>query len=192
MIQNQNDNGLRVVTSNTGYVLFIENDPTMRQLLATFFEENNMPACAMARGHELNRHFASSNLNLIILDLHASQSDGLVLLRDIRSRSDVPIIVTTSAPCDETDRVVALELGADDFVTKPFGPSELLARARAVLRRHKIGEVTRARNPERGGFRFGGWQLDRRIRGLLDPRGNPVSLTKGEYVLLIAFLEAPQ
>jgi DNA-binding response OmpR family regulator len=192
LIQNQNDNGVHVVVSNTDYVLFIENDQATRLSLAGYFEEHNVPAFAITGLHELNRHFANSNLSLIILDLRAGEDDGLALLRDIRSRSDVPIIVTAGGRCDEIDRVVALELGADDFVTKPFSLRELLARARAVLRRQKIGQAARARDPERGGFRFGGWQLDRRTRRLLDPKDNPVQLTKGEYALLVAFLEAPR
>ncbi|WP_424628652.1 winged helix-turn-helix domain-containing protein [Bradyrhizobium sp. SYSU BS000235] len=191
-IQNQNGNDVHVVVSNTGYVLFIENDPVTRLSLIGYFEEHNVPACAITGQRELNRHFANSNLSLIILDLCAGEDDGLALLRDIRSRSDVPIIITAGGRCDEIDRVVALELGADDYVTKPISSRELLARARAVLRRQKIGETTRARDPERGGFRFSGWHLDRRTRRFLDPKGNLVPLTKGEYALLVAFLEAPQ
>jgi two-component system OmpR family response regulator len=181
-----------VFAGSAGHVLFIEDDPAMRRLVASFFEEHNMPVCTVAGRHELGRHFAVSDPSLIILDLRLDQSDGLALLREIRSRSDVPIIITTGDRCDEIDRVVALELGADDYVTKPFSLRELLARVRAVLRRQEIGRAARARDPERGGFRFGGWQLERRARRLLDPRGDPVLLTKGEYVLLNAFLEAAQ
>ena len=92
---------------------------------------------------------------MVILDLRLGQEDGLVLLREIRSRSDVPIIVTTGDRRDEIDRVVALELGADGYVTKPFSLRELLARVRAVLRRQTLGQAARVRDPERGGFRFG-------------------------------------
>jgi len=92
--------------------------------------------------------------------------------------------------------VVGLELGADDYVTKPFSLRELLARARAVLRRRaasaQVSEPEKGREPERGRCRFGGWQLDRRLRRLTDAESRPVSLTKGEYALLVAFLDAPQ
>jgi two-component system OmpR family response regulator len=124
--------------------------------------------------------------NLVILDLRLGQQDGLDLLREIRSRSDVPVIITTG------DRVVGLELGADDYVIKPFGLRELLARIRAVLRGREAGQAAVQRDQDKGRCRFGGWQLDRRIRRLTDSNGIPVALTKGEYALLTAFLDAPQ
>jgi DNA-binding response OmpR family regulator len=129
---------------------------------------------------------------MVILDLGFGQYDGLNLLRDIRARSDVPAIIVTGHRCDEIDRVVALELGADDYLTKPFGLRELLARIRAVLRRLETGRSVSQRDSEQGRCRFGGWQLDRRARRLTDSAGAPVALTKGEYALLVAFLEAPQ
>ncbi len=157
-----------------------------RQSVANFFEKHNIPVCAVAGGHECDRYFVGGSPSLVIFDLHPGRGDGLASLREIRSRSDVPIIVTGSDQCNENDRIVALELGADDYVTKPFNPMELLARARAVLRRQTPRQAARARDPKRGGFYFGGWRLERRARRLLDPKGNTVSLTKGEFVLLIA------
>jgi two-component system, OmpR family, response regulator len=138
------------------------------------------------------RHFAEREPHLVILDLRLGQDDGLDLLRDIRSRSDVPVIISTGDRRDEIDRVVGLELGADDYLTKPFSLRELLARVRAVLRRWETRFAVSQRDPERGRCRFGGWQLDRRTRRLTDPEGALVALTKGEYALLIAFLDAPQ
>jgi len=139
------------------------------------------------------RYFTASEPDLVILDLRLGHEDGFDLLREIRSRSDVPIIITTGDRRDEIDRVVGLELGADDYVTKPFSLRELLARIRAVLRRQEAGRTALQRDdPERGRYKFGGWQLDRRTRRLADPNGTEVALTKGEYALLTAFLDAPQ
>jgi two-component system, OmpR family, response regulator len=112
--------------------------------------------------------------------------------REIRAHSDVPIIIVTGHRLDESDHAVSFELGADDYIVKPFGLRELLARVRAVLRRQEMGRVARTRDPKRGGYRFGGWQLERRARRLVDPNGAQVSLSKSEYALLLAFLEAPQ
>ena len=100
----------------------------------------------------------------MILDLRLGQEDGFDLLREIRSSSDVPIIITTGDRPDEIDRVVGLELGADDYVTKPFSLRELLARIRAVLRRQEAGRAASSRDTERGRYKFGGWQLERRTR----------------------------
>jgi len=111
---------------------------------------------------------------------------------EIRSHSDVPVIITTGHRLDEIDRIVGLELGVDDYIVKPFSLRELLARLRAVLRRQEMERVARTRDPERGGYRFEGWQLERRGRRLFDPNATPIALSKGEYALLLAFLEAPQ
>lgn len=150
-----------------------------------------MPASAAAGRNELARQLQDEP-SLIILDLRLGQDDGLDLLREIRSNSDVPVIITTGHRLDEIDRVVGLELGADDYVTKPFGLRELLARVRAVLRRHELGRLARSRETQRGGYKFGRWVLERQSRRLLTADGAQVTLTKGEYSLLVAFLEAPQ
>jgi len=137
-------------------------------------------------------HLAGAEVNLVILDLRLGLEDGLDLLRKVRLSSEVPVIIITGHRLDEIDRVVGLELGADDYLTKPFNLRELLARVRAILRRFDVGRAAPPRDPERGRFRFSGWQLDRKSRQLTDPSGAPVALTKGEYAMLLAFLEAPQ
>jgi two-component system OmpR family response regulator len=104
----------------------------------------------------------------------------------------VPVIVITGHRRDEIDRVVGLELGADDYVTKPFNLRELLARVRAIIRRLDRTRASPSRDLERGGYRFSGWRLNLRTRKLTDPNGADITLTKGEYALLVAFLDAPQ
>jgi DNA-binding response OmpR family regulator len=164
----------------------------MRHLVMTYLEEHEFRAISAAGRDEVAGLLARSPPDLVILDLRLGQDDGLDLLRDIRLHSDIPIIITTGHRRDEIDRVVGLELGADDYITKPFGLRELLARIRAVLRRREAGKSAAQREVERGRCRFGGWQLDRRNRRLTNSTGEPVALTKGEYSLLIAFLDAPQ
>ena len=178
--------------SETGHIIVVDDDPSLRQMVTRYLEDHNIPAKSVSNRIGLNREFEGTHPSLIILDLRLGQDDGLDLLREIRSRSDVPIIITTGHRPEEIDRIVGLELGADDYIVKPFSLRELLARVRAVLRRQEIGRAARARDPERGGYRFEGWQLERRGRRLVDRNGTPVPLSKGEYGLLLALLEAPQ
>jgi two-component system, OmpR family, response regulator len=171
--------------------LVVEDDSTLRHLVTNYLEDHGIRAVSASGRDEVSRLLAGSEPDLVVLDLGLGQADGLDLLREIRAQSDVPIIITTGQRRDEIDRVVGLELGADDYVTKPFGLRELLARIRAVLRRRDTGHANAQRDIEKGRCRFGGWQLDRRNRRLTNSAGEPVALTKGEYALLIAFLDAP-
>src|SRR5215510_3561398 len=150
--------------------IVVEDDVTMRHLVMNYLEEHDIRAVAASRRDEVAALLLRGELDLVILDLRLGQEDGLDLLREIRTHSDVPIIITTGHRRDEIDRVVGLELGADDYITKPFGLRELLARIRAVLRRRETGQ-TAPRDPEKGRYRFGGWQLDRRSRRLTDSSG---------------------
>ena len=118
-----------------GHILVVDDDPATRRMVTSYLQEHYVSASSAADGRELSRHLAQSEPSLIILDLRLGEDDGLDLLRTIRSSSDVPVIITTGHRLDEVDRVVGLELGADDYVTKPFGLRELLARVRALLRR---------------------------------------------------------
>lgn len=175
-----------------GYVLVVDDDPVMRRMVREYFEKHGIPAREVACRHELSRHFVGASPCLIVLDVHLGEEDGFDILRELRSHSDVPVIIMTGRRCDEIDKVVGLELGADDYIVKPCGLRELLARVRAVLRRQEFGRLARARHPERGGYRFNGWQLERRGRRLLNPAGELVTLTKSEFALLLAFLGSPQ
>jgi DNA-binding response OmpR family regulator len=173
-------------------VLVVDDDPALRRMIVNYFTENNIRTLTASGRDEMVRQLGSADVSLVILDLRLGQEDGLDLLRHVRSNSDVPVIIITGHRRDEIDRVVGLELGADDYLTKPFNLRELLARVRAVLRRFDTGRLAQARVPDRSRCRFSGWQLDRMTRRLTDPDGAPVTLTKGEYALLSAFLDAPQ
>ena len=173
-------------------VLVVEDDAALQRMIVNYFLENNIHTLVACGRQEMVNQLAGTEVNLVILDLRLGQEDGLDLLREVRSSSDVPIIIITGHRRDDIDRVVGLELGADDYLTKPFNLRELLARVRAVLRRFDMGRAVPARDPEHGRFRFGGWQLDCKTRRLTDPAGAAVIFTKGEYALLLAFLQAPQ
>jgi DNA-binding response OmpR family regulator len=172
-------------------ILVVDDDTELRRMLVNYLEQQNLRVLSAGGREEMTRQFAVREPNLVLLDLKLDKDDGLDLLREIRSNSDVPVIIMTGHRRDEIDRVVGLELGADDYVTKPFGLRELLARVRAILRRHDAGRLGAERETAAGGFTFEGWHLDRRHRRLLNPDGVQVPLTKGEYALLVAFLMAP-
>jgi two-component system, OmpR family, response regulator len=172
-------------------ILVVDDDAELRRMLVNYLEGQSMRVLSASNREEMSRQFAAREPNLVLLDLRLDKDDGLDVLRDIRSRSDVPVIIMTGHRRDEIDRVVGLELGADDYVTKPFGLRELLARVRAVLRRHDFGRAASEHEPASGGFRFEDWELDLRAHRLLNPEGATVPLTKGEYALLVAFLNAP-
>ena len=173
-------------------VLVVDDDPSMQHMLVNYLEQHNMRVLTAAHRQDMARQLARAEPSMVILDLHLGQDDGFDVLRELRARSDVPVIITTGHRRDEIDRVVGLELGADDYLIKPFGLHELLARIRAVLRRQELGRIASRRDADQGRNCFAGWVLDRRARRLTNPNGTPVALTKGEYTLLIAFLDAPQ
>ena len=186
------DPGLRGSVERQVCVLVVEDDPALQRMILNYFVENNIRTLVASNGQEMVGYLAGAEVNLVILDLRLGLEDGLDLLRKVRLSSEVPVIIITGHRLDEIDRVVGLELGADDYLTKPFNLRELLARVRAILRRFDVGRAAPPRDPERGRFRFSGWQLDRKSRQLTDPAGAVVALTKGEYAMLLAFLEAPQ
>lgn len=173
-------------------IAVVDDDAAMRGLIVDYLSEHGMCAVSASNRAGLARELTTNALSMVILDLSLGQDDGLDLLRDLRTQSDVPVIIITGHRRDEIDRVVGLELGADDYVTKPFGLRELLARIRAVLRRRAAGPVATSADKGRTRAKFGDWQLDKRARRLINPQGELLALTKGEYALLVAFLEAPQ
>lgn len=173
-------------------VLVVDSDVDSQKMMARYLEEYDMRVARASNRQEAMHQIISGEPNLIMLNRRLGHEDGLDLLRQIRSRSNVPVIVTGNDEDNEIDRVFGLELGADDYVTKSCGVREIRARIRAILRRRESTCAAAKRNPEHGRYRFGGWQLDRRSRRLTSPDGQPVTLTKGEYTLLTAFLAAPQ
>lgn len=173
-----------------GRVLVIDDDAGMRQVIVSYLVENHCPAVGAIGNEDILQEVTSGRYGLVVLDVHLGDRDGFDILRQIRTKSDIPVIMITGERQDEIDRIVGLELGADDYLTKPFNVRELLARARAILRRQEMGRLSIG-PVVRGGYRFNGWELRRKTRTLTDPLGADVPLTKSEYNLLVAFLAAP-
>lgn len=171
--------------------LVVDDDLSIQHLLTAYFGQHNIVTISAHGRQDVIRQFAAEEPDVVILDLQLGREDGLDLLREIRSQSDVPVVIMTGHRREEIDHVVGLELGADDYVNKPFGLRELVARIRAVVRRREARFPLPGEN-ERGRYRFGNWILDRRLRRLSGADGKPIGLTKGEYALLVAFLESPR
>lgn len=171
------------------HILIVDDDREIRDLLSRFLEKQGFRVTAAREAREARRVWPLGRYHLVILDLMLPGESGLDFARWLRSQSDVPIVMLT-AMGEETDRIVGLELGADDYVAKPFNPRELLARIRAVLRRAS-GEGAAPKDPPPKAVRFAGWTLEPARRRLLDPSGTEVSLTGGEYELLTVLVERP-
>lgn len=172
------------------HILVVEDDGEMRALIAKFLRQNGYRVTGVRDGREMWETLANATIDLVLLDIMLPGQSGLDLTRALRARMQVPIIMVT-ARGDETDRVLGLELGADDYIPKPFSRPELLARIRAVLRRAQtIGQ--RSSEAIGGRIQFAGWTLDTRRRELTAPDGVAVDLSGGEYDMLIAFCEHPQ
>jgi two-component system OmpR family response regulator len=171
------------------HILAVDDDPTMRGLIRDYLTSHGFRVSTAADGREVARIVDETNVDLVVLDLKLAEEDGLQLVNELRARSDLPIIVITGHWRDEVDRIVGLELGADDYLTKPFNLRELLARVRAVLRRAGTAPPVDSKTTR---YRFGGWELNLRTRRLTSPTGTPVGLTIGEFSLLTAFLQSPQ
>ena len=171
-------------------ILLVDDDPAMQRMIVSYLNDHNMNATAVSGRKSLMHTLAVREPDLVILDLHLGEDDGLDVLRELRAKSVVPVILITGNRREEVDRVVGLELGADDYVTKPFGLRELLARVRAALRRRTMDRLRPPKQRELL-FTFAGWRFDQRQRELTSPAGEQVTLTKSEFALLSAFVQAP-
>lgn len=173
---------------NEPHILFVDDDVEIRQLTSKFLRQSGFRVTPARDGREMREALKGTQIDLVVLDLMLPGTSGLDLCRELRASSSIPIIILT-ARGEETDRIVGLELGADDYLAKPCSPRELTARARAVLRRSMA-------EPNRGYdswcFSFAGWTLDTRKRELIDARKVVIDLSTSEYDLLLSFVEAPQ
>ena len=173
----------------TPHILVVDDDREIRDLLSKFLERQGMRVSAARDAREARKLWPLGRYHLVVLDLMMPGESGLDFARWLRAQGEVPIVMLT-AMGEETDRIVGLELGADDYVAKPFNPRELLARIRAVLRRAH-GEGATQKEPPPKAIRFAGWTLEPARRRLLDPQGAEIALTGGEYELLVVLLERP-
>jgi two-component system OmpR family response regulator len=170
--------------------LIVDDDADIRELLCGYLRRFNILAEAVRDGTQMRQALADGAFDVVVLDLMLPGEDGLTLCRELRAESNVPILMLT-ARCEPSDRILGLELGADDYIAKPFEPRELVARIQSVLRRTR-DEREPARSEERTTVRFDGWRLDSVQRQLEAPDGLLVPLSNAEFRLLWVFLERPR
>ena len=169
------------------HVLVVDDDAEIRKLLGEYLERNGFRVSLANDGRDMRRALEAGRPDLVVLDLMLPGDSGLALCRDLRAGSNLPVIMLT-ARADEVDRIVGLEMGADDYLAKPFSPRELLARIKSILRRTRGRPSGRA---DAHRLRFAGWTLDLAARQLVAPDGVIVALSGSEFRLLSVFLEHP-
>ncbi|MGV6872010.1 response regulator [Pseudochelatococcus sp. B33] len=175
--------------SETPHILIVEDDPDISALIARYLEKNGFRTSVAAHGRAMDRILADARIDLVVLDLMLPGEDGLSICRRMRAASAIPILMLT-ARSEEVDRIVGLEIGADDYLAKPFNPRELMARIRAVLRRSRPDDSIPG--DDASILTFEGWSVDPRQRHLTDPDGARVSLTGAEFDLLLALCTRSQ
>ncbi|MEG3166247.1 response regulator [Sphingomonas sp. PB2P19] len=187
------------MTAESARIIIVDDDPSLRELLTEFLVDRGLRAEAVESGETLRVRLSQRPCELIVLDMTIPGEDGLSVLRSLAQGPDAPGVIMFSALASEVDRIVALELGADDYVTKPSSPREILARIRSVLRRRGGRGVHPAANriateplTQVSTYAFAGWTLHVRMRELNAPNGETVRLTEGEFQLLNAFVSEPQ
>ncbi|MCD6680214.1 MAG: response regulator [Burkholderiaceae bacterium] len=174
-------------------ILVVDDEEGIRELLFAYLSGFGFDVAAVADGGEMRRHLAEHPVDLVLLDLGLPQEDGLVLARELRTRDDVPGIIIVTGRGEPVDRILGLELGADDYIPKPFDLRELVARVRSVLRRVRPESAASAppAPEQQQRFEFDGWHIDLAARSVVRPDGTPVALTTGEFDLLATFVRQP-
>jgi len=180
---------VRVPATSSTHVLVVDDDPGIRGVIGTYLGQNDIRVTGVPDGAAMHQVIGHEVVDLVVLDLKLQAEDGMTIARRLRDDSAIPIIMVTGR-MEEADRVMGLELGADDYLTKPFSLRELLARIRAVLRRRRP-EVQQGRPEGIRAYRFDGWELNLNTRRLKNHDGRTVPLTNGEFSLLVVLLGAP-
>jgi two-component system, OmpR family, response regulator len=175
------------------HILIVDDDREIRELLQSYLQKNGLRATAAADGRQMRTFLEANTVDLIVLDVMMPGDDGLVLCRELRAgrHKAIPILMLT-ARSDEMDRIIGLEMGADDYLAKPFAARELLARVKAVLRRTRMLPPNLQISEAGQVLAFGDWRLDTVGRHLLDRQGTAIALSGAEYRLLRVFIDHPQ
>lgn len=185
-----------MIENKTPHILVVDDDAGIRDLLGQFLQKHGFEVSLADGGDEMWQYFNKESIDLIILDIMMPGKDGVTLCKELRQTSHIPIIMLTAIG-EDVDRIIGLEMGADDYLSKPFNPRELLARIKAILRRSvhnqpQASEQQPASNTAVAStYKFSGWELNKLERRLSSPEEMEISLSSGEYTLLLALLDRP-
>jgi len=182
---------LNPLLPNGMHVLLVDDDPGIQEMIKDYLGDNDIRVTALSSGQGIGDVLSRGCIDLIILDRKLPGEDGMQIARRLREDSSIPILILTGLK-EEADRVMGLELGADDYLTKPFSPRELLARIRALMRRARTHEPISSELARIRYYRFSGWEVNVRLRSATLPNQERVDLTNAEFNLLAAFLASPQ
>lgn len=169
-------------------ILVVDDDAAIRNLLVDYLSQHAFHTSAVENSQQMRRHLTAEPADLVIVDMNLGQEDGLQIVRSLNSKSDVPIIIISGDRLSESDKVTGLEIGAKDYITKPFGLREFLARVRVALRERP----ERRPASQHQVYTFDNWRVSTKHRRLTDPSGAEIKVTTGEFNLLLAFLDAPR
>lgn len=168
------------------HILIVDDEKDIREPLANYLCNHGFRISTACEGKEADAIFATASLDLIILDIMMPGEDGLSICRRVQEKHQIPIILLTALG-EDTDRIVGLEVGADDYLTKPFNPRELLARIKSVIRRSQM--LPKRKKQQRGLVKFGKWQMDLSQKELIRSDDVVIRLSSGEHMLLVSFIE---
>lgn len=180
--------GKTLMSVKPSRILLVEDDPEIAEMVSALLSDQGFSASVAGSAVEMDRFMKEQAYDLIVLDIMLPGEDGLSICRRLRAQSTTPIIMVTSLG-EDLDRIIGIEIGADDYITKPFNSRELIARVKALLRRSAYGEPAQTVAPV---MTFDGWRISPLARHLLDPEGAEVSLTSAEFDVLLAFCQNPQ
>lgn len=177
--------------NDSQHILIVDDDAGIRDLLGQFLQKHGFKTSLASGGEVMREILAKESIDLVILDIMMPGEDGITLCKQLRQYSQIPIIMLTAAT-DDIDRIIGLEMGADDYISKPFNPRELLARIKAILRRSaQTGSSIIKGSADISTYSFSGWRFNKLERRLYSPDGIEISLSTGEYNLLLVFLKHP-
>lgn len=174
------------MSTNQPHILILDDDKDIREALVTYMRKHGFRTSSASDGKTIDKLITTSDIDLIVLDIMMPGEDGLSICKRVQQNYQVPVILLTALN-EDTDRIVGIEIGADDYLTKPFNPRELLARIKSVIRRSQM--LPRNQHQKKGTVQFGPWRMDLSQKEIITPDNIAIRLSSGEHLLLVSLIE---